>query len=534
MANKHLFHASPPPLPRADAINEAGGLAYRLPPKQALAQLAATGSFHGTYYANGEAQLADLIALASQIDDHLYLAKLAVYARQKAFMKDMPVALLLLLSKCNTELFHRAFDKVVDNGRTLRTFVQMLRSGVFGRRTLSYSLQRAVQRWLNEAKVTQLLHAAIGQDPSLRDVFRLARPTPPDNTRRALYGWLTDKPIENWGPANPADLPVEVQALIAFRQATSEEEQLAVLAEHRFRWDLLADSARGPNVWKAMARQMGPQALRMNLNTLARHGVLDDPHMVAYVAERIADPEEVRRSRQFPYQYFAAYRNASSVDATICTALERAAELACGNVPKLPGPVVIGVDVSGSMNSPVTGYRGGGTSAMRCIDVAALFAAAMLRQNRGSLVVPFDHTTYKYRADPTTPILRMADELARFGGGGTDCSLPLQVAVRNKGAFAGCVLISDTESWIGQGHYGSTATLTAWEQFGAQQRKLLGGDVHPKLICINLQPYGTTQAPERADILNVAGFSDAVFQVIAAFLDDAYDRFVSEVEAVEV
>ena len=33
----------------------------------------------------------------------------------------------------------------------------------------------------------------------------------------------------------------------------------------------------------------------------------------------------------------------------------------------------------------------------------------------------------------------------------------------------------------------------------------------PKLICIDLQPNTTTQAPERSDILNVGGFSDAVF-----------------------
>ena len=46
--------------------------------------------------------------------------------------------------------------------------------------------------------------------------------------------------------------------------------------------------------------------------------------------------------------------------------------------------------------------------------------------------------------------------------------------------------------------------------------------------------YGTTQAPERSDILNVGGFSDAVFKVVSAFLRDEPGRFVSEVEAVEL
>jgi len=55
-------------------------------------------------------------------------------------------------------------------------------------------------------------------------------------------------------------------------------------------------------VWKAIARQMGPQALQMNLNTLLRHGVLgdgrNDREMVDYVAGRIADADDIRRSRQ--------------------------------------------------------------------------------------------------------------------------------------------------------------------------------------------------------------------------------------------
>ena len=56
----------------------------------------------------------------------------------------------------------------------------------------------------------------------------------------------------------------------------------------------------------------------------------------------------------------------------------------------------------------------------------------------------------------------------------------------------------------------------------------------PELVCIDLQAYTTTQAPERADILNVGGFSDAVFSVVAAFLADDTDRFVADVEKVEL
>ena len=537
MANKNLFSSVLSKLPRADAVNEAGGKAYRLPTKHALAQLAATGCFNGAYYSSAEDQLATLITLTNNVEDNLFLAKLALYSRERAFMKDMPAALLLMLSKRDTELFHRVFDRVVDNGRVLRTFMQMLRSGLFGRKSLSYSLQRAIQRWLNNATVGQLLSASIGHDPSLRDVLRMARPTPTDDARRALFGWLTDKPVEKWAPATSSDLPAEVRALVAYRHAETESDQAEILNGNRFRWDMLADAARGPLVWKVIARQMGTQALRMNLNTLMRHDVLADPEMVNYVADRLGNEEEILKSRQFPYQYLAAYLNTNDqMPVKIKTALSKAAEVACGNVPKLPGPVIIGVDTSGSMWSPVTGYRNGSSTKVRCVDVAALIASAIVRRNPNSVIVPFDTKAYKVSVPSDETILQTAKKLASFGGGGTNCALPLKEANKTykQHKFAGCVLVSDMESWIGSGYYRSTGVMTEWESFLKNQKRLSGATVSPKLICMNLQAYTTTQAPDREDVLNIGGFSDAVFQVISSFLEDDNDRFVREVESMEL
>jgi 60 kDa SS-A/Ro ribonucleoprotein len=261
--------------------------------------------------------------------------------------------------------------------------------------------------------------------------------------------------------------------------------------------------------------------------------------MVDYVAARLADPDEIRRSRQFPYQFLAAYLNASDeVPQKIKAALHKAAEIACGNVPELPGPVVIGLDVSGSMSAAVTGNRGrGATSKMRCVDVAALFAAAILRRNPDSVVIPFDTAAYEVRVDPTDSVLSLAERLAKYGGGGTNCSLPLAAAnIRyHERRFAGCVLVSDNESWVGTGRNGSTAVMTEWQGFVKNQLRLGGHAIpSPKLVCIDLQPYTTAQAPERSDILNVGGFSDAVFSIVAAFLADDGGRFVAEVEKVEL
>jgi 60 kDa SS-A/Ro ribonucleoprotein len=180
---------------------------------------------------------------------------------------------------------------------------------------------------------------------------------------------------------------------------------------------------------------------------------------------------------------------------------------------------------------------------MRCVDVAALFAAAILRRNPESLVVPFDTRAYQAKLDPEDTILSLAERLARYGGGGTDCSLPLRQANTNyrERKFAGVVLVSDTESWVcggrpfAMGPGGATGVMTEWQGFVKNQLRLQGaGMLGPKLVCIDLQPYATSQTPDRADILNIGVFSDAVFGVVASFLAGDAGRFVAEVEAVKL
>nr|WP_236649713.1 hypothetical protein [Rhodopirellula sp. SM50] len=107
-----------------------------------------------------------------------------------------------------------------------------------------------------------------------------------------------------------------------------------------------------------------------------------------------------------------------------------------------------------------------------------------------------------------------------------------------KQAFAGIVLVSDNESWItsgrqhGYGQNGSTGAMTQCENFKKAQRGL--GVADPTLVCIDIQPYGPSQAPERSDILNNSGFSDAAFNVVSSSLEGDASRFVREVDAVEL
>jgi len=55
-------------------------------------------------------------------------------------------------------------------------------------------------------------------------------------------------------------------------------------------------------------------------------------------------------------------------------------------------------------------------------------------------------------------------------------------------------------------------------------------------VCLGPPANQTTQAAERADILNIGGFSDQVFEVIAAFASGHLeaDHWIARIEAIAV
>jgi 60 kDa SS-A/Ro ribonucleoprotein len=274
---------------------------------------------------------------------------------------------------------------------------------------------------------------------------------------------------------------------------------------------------------------MGWQALRMNLNTLARKGAFGVEGVADMVAARLADEAVLSKARVLPYQLMAALGSVGEgVPLKVQAALETMLEASLAKLPALEGRVVICPDVSGSMSSPVTGYRKGASSKVRCIDVAALVAAAVLRRNSEAKLLPFEQAVVPLQLDPFARVAANAAKLASIGGGGTNVSAPLALLNADRAEADLVVIVSDNESWVDASRHGATATMREWERL---KKRCPGA----KLVCIDLQPYGSTQARSREDILNVGGFSDAVFETLSRFAAGEVERdWVAEVNKTEV
>lgn len=256
MANKALFRSLVGKFaPAADAVNEAGGLAYRLSPKAALAQYAATGCMNATFYASAGEQLQNILNLCSHPEvEPEFIARVALYARAKAHMKDVPALLCAALSVFSPGLLAEIFDRVIDDGRMLRNFVQIMRSGVVGRKSLGTLPKRLVQNWFDSRSDDQIFRVSVGNDPNLADVIRMVHPKPSTASRAALYGYLVDQPHD------AANLPELVKQYKAFKAGESTNPP-------EVPFQMLTSLDLSKENWKTIARNAPWQMTRM-LNTI--------------------------------------------------------------------------------------------------------------------------------------------------------------------------------------------------------------------------------------------------------------------------
>jgi len=151
--------------------------------------------------------------------------------------------------------------------------------------------------------------------------------------------------------------------------------------------------------------------------------------------------------------------------------------------------------------------------------VAALMASAILRQNPNAMVLPFDTQVYRHDLNPRDSVMTNAAKLARYGGGGTECRLPLNLINHVGIRTDGIIFLSDCESWVETyeqqgGLYRvarhGTGVAMEWAQIKARNPKC-------KMVCVNINPNDKAQTPTDPDVLRIGGFNDSVFTVASAF-----------------
>ncbi|CAL9411183.1 hypothetical protein SUDANB95_01651 [Actinosynnema sp. ALI-1.44] len=232
----------------------------------------------------------------------------------------------------------------------------------------------AVLRLYDERSLVKYDSAARGL--RFGDVLNLVHPVTRRPRQSDLFAHALDRRYGN-DSAIPASLGVLTRRAelsswpVERRRALfSRDDAAAVLRGAGMTWESVAGWLQGPmtaEVWEALIPSMGYMALLRNLRNFDGAGLSDE--VASTVAARLADPDEVARSRQLPLRFLSAHRAAS---ARWGRALERALDHCLAGVPVLPGRTLVLVDTSGSMRGPFAG-----NSTLRRWDAAVVFGLAL-------------------------------------------------------------------------------------------------------------------------------------------------------------
>jgi hypothetical protein len=328
------------------------------------------------------------------------------------------------------------------------------------------------------------------------DVIDMVRPEPVDDKQNALFRYAIERRHKRDNP-----IPDELQMIRANAAVRSDDQvnvwlNSDVLKAAGMTWED-ALSAVGSKVdkgklWESIIPSMGYMALLRNLRNFDESGVSDEVAQTAI--ERIQDPEQVAKSRQFPFRFYSAHNAAPSQRWGY--ALDKALTLSMSNLPEFKGRTLILVDTSGSMQG--TNYSE--NSRVRYVDNAALFGVALALRNPGADLRGFASGEFDHQVRKGGSVLREMERFtSRIGevGHGTDIAGAVARSLARK-SYDRIVILTDMQTFGGwHGGVGSQAPA----------------DV--PIYAFNLAGYRTTAIQSgTANRHEMGGVTDATFKMI--------------------
>ncbi|MEV4127121.1 TROVE domain-containing protein [Nocardia sp. NPDC049707] len=252
------------------------------------------------------------------------------------------------------------------------------------------------------------------------DVIDLTHPKASAAWQHDLFAHALDR-RHNRDNVIPESLAV-LRANAAFKLVTpahidgaAERGELAeALASAGMTWEQLGSfGVWTAKRWEAVVPSMGFMALLRNLKNLDVAGVSDE--VAAQVMAKLSDPDEVARSRQFPFRFVSAFEAAPSL--RWGHALDIALGHALKNIPELRGRSLILIDTSGSMRATISAK-----STMTAVKAASIFGVALGVRNGAKADIhgfadgEFRHEVRK-GASPIAEIARFINRVGEVGHG---------------------------------------------------------------------------------------------------------------------
>jgi 60 kDa SS-A/Ro ribonucleoprotein len=542
---KYAKHVSTKATPQSEPVpgkgmvpNSAGGYGFAVDDWVRLDRFLILGCEGGSYYATERTltvENAEAVVRCVKADGVETVRRIVAVSEAGRAPKNDPAVFALALAAAHGDAAtkkaaYAAVPKVCRIGTHLFQFA----AASDALRGWGRGLRQAVADWYTTKSARDLGYQVTKYQQrdgwSHRDLLRLAHPKAADPVVQAVLRWVTHgaEARESLAvtrtvrgerstvvyPAAGADLPEPVRAFELAKRAETADEVARLVREYRLvRECVPTQFLDDPLVWDALLEEMPATALLRNLATLTRVGVVTPGSLgTCAVVAALTDPARLKKARVHPLAVLTALRTYAQGRGfrgghtwtpvpEVVAALEQAFYLAFDAVEPTGKRWLFGIDVSGSMSSPVAG------SPLSCCEAATALALVAKRTEPDAWIGRFNTGLERV---PFTRDTRLEDALAytrNINGGGTDCALPMTYAAMHTIAADVFCVITDSETWAGAVH-----PFQALKQY----RDKTG--IPAKLIVVGMVSNGFTIAdPSDAGMLDVVGFDTTVPAVMADF-----------------
>lgn len=408
------------------AVNHQGGLGFERDAKSELFLLAASYLEGERFYGDQEQRLYTLVRQLA-VAEPLWTSSLIKWLRDGANLRTVSLISALEFVKArldskspeiqlaevgiNRLTVHNALKRPDEPGEALAYWL-----GKYGR-----SVPKPVKRAIADAARQMYTEKAYlkwdSSSASVRfsDVIELTHAN--HRARNPLYKYILDERHHKDG--NPEGLPVISKRLALFNMDKGDRaawlqraEAASELEEAGMTWEMLSSWLGRPlraNEWAAILPSMGLMAVIRNARNMDQAGVSDTD--LKPVFERLADEEEIRRSRMMPFRFLSAYRHSSL---RWHYPLEKALRISLSNVPALKGRTLVLVDRSGSMDCSTSK-----NTEMTFSDTAALFGSAIALRAEKADLVEFGTSSQAIAFNKTDSPLQLVSKFHGMGGTNT-------------------------------------------------------------------------------------------------------------------
>jgi 60 kDa SS-A/Ro ribonucleoprotein len=543
------------PIPGSTQVaNSAGGYAWQADDWTRLDRFLILGAEGGTYYITEHDLVKenhDAIVRCIRADGLRAVNRIVEISETGRAPKNDPAifALALVAAHGSPQAKALAFQnlgKVCRIGTHLFHFAEYVNA----LRGWGRGLRTAVGRWYLGQEANALAYQVVKYQSRDRwshgDLLRLAHPKAPSAAHQAIFRWSLSganglgertvkrkvngtEQVANYGPTG--ELPAIIAAFEAAKQATNKTKIIQLIRDHDLPREAIPTQwLNEVEVWDALLPRMPLTAMIRNLGKMTSLGLIQPFSQAAkLVAERLADPQALQRSRIHPLAVLIAekvYAQGHGEKGALAwtpvpklvDALDAAFYATFRNVEPCGKPMLLALDVSGSMaESHIAG------SCLTAREASAAMALVTAATEPDTEIIAFSAPASGgfggmhgggesgITRVSLSPRMRLDEVIRRISAipmGGTDCALPMIWARRHKLRVSGFITYTDSETWAGAIH-----PSQALRQYRAE----FVGDA--KAVVVGMTSNGFTLAdPNDRGMLDVVGFDASVPAVITDFV----------------